>query len=115
MKFFIFTCVIFLSGCVTTAMWEDTLNDSHSRTSRENLTQEDVDKYKEMSKTNKLIQVDPVTETVYIQKKSSRRAGEIAGMTLLTPFILLIDIPLAIIFDWYKEPCDKEDSGISRH
>lgn len=86
--------LVFCSGCTTRAVWEHTLTDTHDRTYKKDITEEQLATYKEMAETNSMIQVDPISEVVYTKKKDSKRIGEIALATLITPLTLLIDIPL---------------------
>lgn len=96
---FLILISILISGCTTRAIWKHTLSDTHDRTYKEEITEEQLAAYKKMAETNPMIQVDPVTEVVFIKKKDSKRISEIALAVFITPFALLIDIPLFLIFE----------------
>jgi hypothetical protein len=99
MKFILIIISIFiLSGCMTRALWEQTIEETHDVVGREKLTDAQFKKYSEMAETNKMIQVDPITNSVYIHKNRSKRMAEFGATCVVTPFLLLIDIPLWVLF-----------------
>ncbi len=95
----ILSTLLLISGCTTRAIWDQTLTNTHDRTYKVDITPEQLAEYKNMAETNQMIQVDPVTEVVYIKKTNSKRIGEIAITALITPITLLIDIPIWLIMN----------------
>lgn len=83
---FLISMSILVSGCTTRAIWKHTLSDTHDRTHKEELTEEQLATYKKMAETNPMIQVDPVTDVVFIKKEDSKRISEIALAVFFNTF-----------------------------
>lgn len=95
MKFLqLLSLLIFISGCTTVSMWENTIDDTHNRKIKSDLTPAQFNQYKAMSATNSAIQIDPVTEEVHVKKQTAERFGNYAIATLFTPVTLIVDITL---------------------
>ena len=100
--------ILSCSGClVTTAMWENTLEDSHTKIRWMDLTREEFNAYRDMAETSENVYIDPDTGTVYIKDPSDSRTSDIVLAIVMTPFTLLMDVPILMVQSAFE--VDEED------
>ena len=104
----------FLFSCATSELWRQTIENTHQLRENNSLTEVEYEHYRDMSLTNKSIQLDPVTKDVYIRRPVTHRFLQFGFATLLTPFTLMIDIPLYFVFGVACNcDCEKDEFGYS--